>query len=169
MPKQPLSNAVKIGVSACLLGQAVRYDGMDKRNSIVTDVLCQQFECVPVCPEMAIGLGSPRPPVQLVKTANGMRAIGRDDPAVDITDRMVEYSRDTSFGQLSGFILKSRSPSCGIGSTPIFNIDHLEIEKGNGLFADAIIRRYKKIPVIEDNDLDDEDLLTDFISKVRAG
>lgn len=162
---------VKIGVSACLLGEAVRYDGTGKRNTVVTEVLCQQFECVPVCPEMAIGLGCPRPPVQLVKTASGIRVIGCDAPDIDITDHLVAYSTDASvntFNTLAGFVLKSRSPSCGVGSTPLFDSDYREIGRVNGLFAEAILRRDETIPVIEDSDLEDRTVLNDFIKKVRA-
>ena len=147
---------IKIGVSACLLGEPVRYDGADKRNSIVTDRLCKQFECVPICPEIAIGLGAPRPPVQLVKTDTGIRALGRDDPNIDITDRLVEYSTQGNLNHLSGFVLKSRSPSCGVGSTPLFDINHQQIGLFNGLFAEALLRNDVTIPVIEDSELEDE-------------
>lgn len=159
---------IKIGVSACLLGKPVRYDGADKRNSIVTDILCKQFECVPICPEMAIGLGAPRPPVQLVKTDAGIRALGRDDPSIDITDRLVQYCQEGTFNHLSGFVLKSRSPSCGAGSTPLFDINHQQIGLFNGLFADAILRNDETIPTIEDSELEDEVLLQAFINKINA-
>lgn len=152
-----------------MLGEAVRYDGADKRNSIVTEILCKQFVCIPICPEMAIGLGSPRPPVQLVKTDTGIRALGRDDSTIDITDRLVQYSNRESFNHLSGFVLKSRSPSCGVGSTPLFDANSQEIGLDNGLYADAILRHYNAIPVIEDTDLENEDLLNAFINKVLAG
>ena len=159
---------IKIGVSACLLGQAVRYDGTDKYNSIVTDVLCKQFECVPICPEMAIGLGSPRPPVQLVKTDTGIRALGRDNPTIDITDPLIQFGNQLDLSQLSGFVLKSRSPSCGVGSTPLFDANRQETGLVNGLFADAILRNYETIPVIEDADLENETLLNAFINKIKA-
>lgn len=161
------SKVIRIGVSACLLGQAVRYDGRDKYNPVVNSVLCQQFDCVPFCPEMAIGLGCPRPPVQLVKTVNGIRAIGRDDPAIEITDRLVEYSEQVSIEGLSGLVLSSRSPSCGVGTTPLFDIDHHEIGEVNGLFAEAILQRDAMLPVIEDKDLDEEAMLNVFIEKVK--
>jgi uncharacterized protein YbbK (DUF523 family) len=160
--------AIKIGVSACLLGEAVRYDGTDKRNAVVTDQLCRQFECIPICPEMAIGLDCPRPPVQLVKSATGIRAVGRDDASIDITDRLVEYSNQLVLDDLSGFVLKSRSPSCGVGSTPLFDTERHQIDRVNGLFAETILRRDKTMPVIEESDLVDEALLNTFIINVRA-
>jgi len=169
MIKINLSADIRIGVSACLLGQTVRYDGKDKRHTGVTEILCQHFECVPICPEMAIGLGSPRPPVQLVKTASGIRALGRDDDGIDITDRLIEYSNRADYSDLSGFVLASRSPSCGFGSTPLFDTNDHEIGKVYGLFADAILKNNKTVPMIEDKDLDDENLLGAFITKVNAG
>jgi uncharacterized protein YbbK (DUF523 family) len=159
---------IRIGVSACLLGEAVRYDGTDKHNTVVTEVLCQQFECVPVCPEMAIGLGSPRPAVRLVKTTRGIRALGRDDASIDVTNRLVEYSNQFAFDDLAGFVLKSRSPSCGVGSTPLFGSDLSEIALVNGLFAEAISCRDDEMPLIEDTDLEDEGLLNSFVKKVRT-
>ena len=161
-------NPVKIGVSACLLGQAVRYDGTDKRNSVVIEVLCKQFECIPICPEMTIGLGSPRPPVQLVKTDTGIRALGRDDPTIDITDRLVQFGIQENINHLSGVVLKSRSPSCGVGSTPLFDISQQEIGKVNGLYAEAILRKDDSIPIIEETDLEDEALLNAFINMVLS-
>ena len=160
--------AIKIGVSACLLGEAVRYDGTDKRNAIVIEMLCRQFECIAVCPEIAIGLGSPRPAVRLVKTSRGIRALGRDDASIDVTNRLVEYSNQFTFDDLAGFVLKSRSPSCGVGSTPLFDSDLSEIALVNGLFAETILLRDETMPVIEDTDLKDEILLNIFINKVRA-
>lgn len=169
MPTKSSLKAIKIGVSACLFGQAVRYDGKDKHHKVVTEILCQCFECVPICPEMAIGLGSPRPPVQLVTTTNGIRAVGRDDPSIDITDRLLEYSREIHLDHLSGMVLKSRSPSCGLGSTPLFDSDHREIGKVSGLFAESILLRGVKFPVIEDTDLEDEARLGAFINDIKSG
>lgn len=168
MLQNTLSKTIKIGISACLLGQAVRYDGTDKRNEIVADILCEQFDCVPLCPEMAIGLGSPRPPVHLVKITNGIHALGRDDASIDITDPLVEYSNQLALDELAGFVLKSRSPSCGVGSTPLFDSGYHQIDLVNGLFTEAILRRDESMPVIEESDLEDEALLNNFINKVRA-
>lgn len=161
----------RIGVSACLLGQAVRYDGKSKLSPVVADILCQQFDCVPICPEMAIGLGCPRPPVNLVHMATGIRAIGRDDPTIDITDRIIRYGTDSVFRDLSGFVLKSRSPSCGLGSTPLLDLDGNEIRRVNGLFTDSILNNNPSIPVIEDGDLVDVSRLENFIKnvKIQAG
>jgi uncharacterized protein YbbK (DUF523 family) len=168
MPTKNSLKTIKIGVSSCLLGLAVRYDGKDKRHKVVTEILCQYFECVPICPEMAIGLGSPRPPVQLVTTTNGIRAVGRNDPAIDITNRLLEYSREIHLDHLSGMVLKSRSPSCGLGSTPLFDGDHREIRKVSGLFTESILLRDDKFPVIEDTDLEDETRLNAFINDINA-
>jgi uncharacterized protein YbbK (DUF523 family) len=168
MSQDILSKTIRIGVSECLLGHAVRYDGGDKRNAIVTEVLCKEFECVPVCPEMAIGLGSPRPPVQLVKTSDGIRALGRDDTTIDITDRLIGYARKNSWSDISGFILKSRSPSCGVGSTPVVDSNNTVVALSNGIFADTILKIFPEMPMIEESELEDETLLNGFIRKLKV-
>src|SRR3546814_842407 len=115
----PLSNKrPRVGVSACLAGQRVRYDG-DTRPAAALAHLKDQLELFLVCPEVAIGLGVPRPPIQLVELDGERRVTGVAAPHTDVTDALralVEQLPD----DLCGFILKARSPSCATGSAPVY-------------------------------------------------
>ena len=157
-----------VGVSRCLLGDAVRYDGQSKSNAIVLENLGKIFEFVPVCPEVEAGLSVPRPPVQLSGSIEKPRLTGRDDPAIDVTDIMQHYcnTKPAELKNLAGFIFKSRSPSCGLNSTPVF-IDGLSVtENSRGVFARAICENYPALAVIEDNELDNPAILEQFIQRI---
>ncbi|GMR01571.1 MAG: hypothetical protein BMS9Abin19_0970 [Gammaproteobacteria bacterium] len=157
-----------VGVSQCLLGDAVRYDGQSKPNQVVIKQFSQLFELVPVCPEVEAGLSIPRPPVQLTGDIKNPELIGRDDPAVDVTNIMQQYcdTKPAELKHLSGFIFKSRSPGCGLNSTPIFINGQCVTETGRGVFARAIRDNYPDLPVIEDSDFDNA-LINDFIRSVK--
>ena len=107
---------IRLGISGCLLGQKVRYDGNHQRDSYITLTLRKYFEFVPVCPEVAIGLGVPRPPIRLVGNPAAPRAVGVADPTLDVTRKLTVYGQRMArtLDDISGYILKSRSPSCGM-------------------------------------------------------
>jgi len=142
-----------VGVSQCLLGNAVRYDGQSKANQVVLKHLSQVFELIPICPEVEAGLGIPRPPVQLTDDIENPRLTGRDDKSIDITDIMNNYchNKPTELKQLNGFIFKSRSPSCGLNSTPVFINNQCATENSRGVFARAMINQFPNLPIIEDS------------------
>ena len=161
--KKPL-----VGVSQCLLGDAVRYDGQSKTNHIVLKQLSTVFELVPVCPEVEAGLPIPRPPVQLSGNIENPLLIGRDDPSVDVTDIMQTYCKQKipELNYLHGFIFKSRSPSCGLNSTPVF-VDGICIsESSRGLFAKTLCQSQPNLAVIEDINLASKHTLDKFIQSV---
>lgn len=163
-----MHNKPKVGVSRCLLGDAVRYDGNSKANTIVIEQLNELCELVPVCPEVEAGLTVPRPPVQLTGSIDHPRMSGRDDPGLDVTELMQGYcnSRPAERNQLCGFVFKSRSPSCGLNSTPLFIDGNCVTETSRGLFARAITAMYPKLPVIEESDLELMDKYKRFIDDV---
>jgi uncharacterized protein YbbK (DUF523 family) len=165
MPDKPL-----IGISRCLLGDRVRYDGESKPHQIVIEQLIVMFELVPVCPEVEAGLGVPRPPVQLTASIEHPRLTGRDDTTIDITESLQHYCdrRIPELEQLDGFILKSRSPSCGLNSTPVFIDGSRVTETSRGMFARELCKRYPGLPVIEETQLDNPELLANFISAATA-
>src|SRR3569832_1847803 len=107
---------VRVGISACLLGERVRYDGNHKHDAYITGTLAKVFEFVAVGPEVAIGMGVPRPPIQLVGEAAQPRAIGVGDPALDVTAALTAYGRRMAveLDDISGYIFKAKSPSCGL-------------------------------------------------------
>ncbi len=149
------SNPPRIGVSACLLGQPLRYDGTARPHAWLLDTLARQAELVPLCPEAGAGLGVPRPPVQLVKTPAGLRALGVEVPDLDVTEALLAWcqTQDALLATLQGVVLKSRSPSCGRGSTPVHDAERRPVATGSGLFADHLARHHPHLVVVEDEDL----------------
>jgi uncharacterized protein YbbK (DUF523 family) len=160
----------RVGVSRCLLGDAVRYDGGTKTNRIVVQKLNRLFNLIAVCPEVEAGLPVPRPPVQLTGNISHPELIGRDNPAINITGIMQNYCSDKAAGleYLDGFIFKSRSPSCGLNSTPVFQNDIRISDSGRGIFAKTLCEAYPELPVIEDIELDNTGMLEKFIHSVLS-
>ena len=113
---------IPVGVSSCLLGHQVRFDKGHKRNALVTDVLERHFRYVPICPEMAIGLGTPRPALRLTGSSHAPRLTGARDPSLDVTGAMEGFSiqRISTLEPISGYILKSGSPSCGMERVKVY-------------------------------------------------
>jgi len=114
-----------VAVSACLAGQRVRYDGDDKLLPAF-EQLSRALELIPICPEVGAGLSVPRPPVQLVEHNATVRALGRENPKLDVTAPLQRFAEDSldqlvSAHTLCGYLWKSRSPSCGLNSTPLFD------------------------------------------------
>ena len=162
------NNKPLVGVSQCLLGDTVRYDGKSKTNQIILDHLSPIFELLPVCPEVEAGLSIPRPPVQLTGNIEDPKLTGRDDPSIDVTDIMRQYcnTKPAELKPLTGFIFKSRSPSCGLNSTPVFIDKQCVTETGRGIFAKQMCASYPDLIVIEDIELDDKNLLDHFIRSI---
>ncbi len=157
-----------VGVSQCLLGDAVRYDGKSKTNKIVVEQFSQLFQLIPVCPEVEAGLSIPRPPVQLTGSIKNPKLTGRDDHSIDVTNIMQRYceTKPAELKTLSGFICKSRSPSCGLNSTPVYIDGHCVTETGRGIFAKKLCEACPDLAVIEDTELDKKNQLEHFIQAV---
>jgi uncharacterized protein YbgA (DUF1722 family)/uncharacterized protein YbbK (DUF523 family) len=163
---QPLP---KIGVSACLLGQQVRYDGGHKRDAFVAGSLSEFVSFVPICPETAIGLGIPRPTIRLVGEFERPRLLGTADPGLDLTLRMERYAQrqTASLGDLCGYILKKDSPSCGMQRVKVFNDKGGPAQrKGSGVFARILMQRLPLLPVEEEGRLNDPVLRENFINRI---
>ena len=165
MHKKPL-----VGISQCLLGDAVRYDGQAKPKPVLIEKLGKLFELIPVCPEVEAGLSVPRPPVQLTGSVTSPRLTGRDDASIDITEIMVEYCsrKIPTLNDLNGFIFKSHSPSCGLHSTPVFIDGQAVSDNSRGIFAGSMCEAYADLPMIEDSDLEDPELYQQFVAAVTA-
>ncbi len=147
----------RIGVSACLLGEAVRYDGTAKPNQWILKVLSGRAELVPLCPEVGAGLGVPRPPVHLVQVGNDIRALGVEDPALDVTVPLRSWSMEMSpvLSTLDAVILKSRSPSCGVGSAPLHTPGGEPLGMTSGLFARYLSESFPGLLVLDDQLLEE--------------
>jgi uncharacterized protein YbbK (DUF523 family) len=164
-----LNNRITIGVSSCLLGHKIRYDGNDKLNRIVESDLCKQFTCVPLCPEYAIGLGVPRNPVQLVQNGESLLVLGVGERSLDIAPSLRQYADFVCdlLPHISGYVFKSRSPSCGFQDTPIYDIHGCEIDAGRGAYAEQILHNYHALPVVDEVELSDPEKRCEFILEVK--
>ncbi|MBD3648935.1 MAG: DUF523 and DUF1722 domain-containing protein, partial [Pseudomonadales bacterium] len=157
----------KLGVSSCLMGQQVRYDGGHKHNRYVTEMLGEWFDFVPWCPEVAIGLSIPRPPIRLVKKDDRIRAVGVEDGNLDVTERLADYARDNVpyFDELSGYIVKKDSPSCGMERVKIYT-EGMPERKGTGIYTGVMMEAMPDLPVEEEGRLSDPGLRENFIDRV---
>ena len=159
----------RIGVSSCLIGEPVRFDGNHKLDRFIRDELAEVFELVPTCPEVAIGLGTPRPPIRLVQTEDGIRAQGVQDAALDVTNPLSDYGRRRAreLGDLVGYVFKARSPSCGLFGTPVYSTGRKPLKR-SGLYANAIQSALPLLPVEEEGRLRDTGLRDNFLERVFA-
>lgn len=161
----------RIGVSRCLLGDEVRYDGGHKRERYLTDVLGELVEFVPVCPEVEVGMGTPREPVRLVGDATAPRMVA---PASgeDWTQRMRLYLSkriaEEDLAGLHGFVFKKNSPSCGVSQVKVYPSEGGAAHDGSGLFADAFIAAHPLVPVVEERHLNEPALRENFLEQVFA-
>lgn len=155
----------RVGVSACLLGDNVRYNGEHKRHDTVADELARHLDLRRYCPEVGIGLPVPRPPVQVVRLAHGHRVRGVEAPDNDYTDALRAYA-DQAPAELHGFILKARSPSCGLESTPLFDPQDREIGVTSGAFAQRLRERMPLLPLCDEEALEDPAGRDEFVLRV---
>lgn len=171
MPRDrtPSRLKIKIGVSSCLLGGKVRYDGGHRWEQFLTGTLGQYVDLVPVCPEVECGLGVPREPMRL-----------EGDPAAprlltvltrqDYTERLVNWTRnrleELAQENLSGFIFKSRSPSSGMARVKVYNAQGVPVKQGVGLFAAGFMARFPLVPVEDEGRLHHPQIRENFIARV---
>lgn len=170
MARSPHPPTVRVGVSACLLGENVRYDGGNKRDDFLTEVLGPYVEWTPVCPEFELGLGAPREPVQLEKEGREIRLRGVTSRR-DLTEAMASWSRGRletlAAAGLNGYVFKARSPSCALaGAALLGGAPHGE--QTAGLFARAFLRRFPYVPVTDETGLADPDGRRHFVERVFA-
>jgi uncharacterized protein YbgA (DUF1722 family)/uncharacterized protein YbbK (DUF523 family) len=144
----------------------VRYDGLHKRDAFIADVLARHVEFVPLCPEVAIGLGVPRPPIQLTGDAAAPRARGVADETLDVTQALAAYGRDMAreHGAISGYVFKARSPSCGVDRVPLRG--SAQRQGVRGIYAAALMAALPCLPVAEEEDLSDIARRENFLQRV---
>lgn len=159
---------IQVGISQCLLGEPVRYDGGHKHSSFCTGTLSDYFAFQPVCPEMGAGLGTPRESIRLVGDAESPRLISSRSQT-DVTEAMDDYIEATlpKLAHLSGFILMRKSPSCGMERVKVYTAQgHPQGQTGQGRFAQALMKAYPLLPVEEEGRLNDPGLRENFINRV---
>jgi uncharacterized protein YbgA (DUF1722 family)/uncharacterized protein YbbK (DUF523 family) len=165
------SAPIRIGVSACLLGEKVRFDGGHKRDPYLVESFGRYVEWVPVCPEVELGLGTPRETLRLVRISSDIRMI-MPKTGTDHTDAMRAYAarrvRELAKEDLSGYILKKDSPSCGMERVRVFDAHGVPAKSGRGLFAEALLQHFPLLPFEEEGRLTDPRLRENFVERVFA-
>jgi uncharacterized protein YbgA (DUF1722 family)/uncharacterized protein YbbK (DUF523 family) len=163
--------SIRIGISACLLGDEVRFDGGHKRDRFLTDTLGPFVEWVRVCPEVELGLGTPRETLRLVHVGGAVRMVTTRS-AVDHTDGMNSWAKrragELAGEDLCGYVLKKDSPSCGMERVKVYRAEGSPERSGRGLFATALMSRLPNLPVEEEGRLADPRLRENFIERVFA-
>lgn len=162
---------IKIGISSCLLGHEVRYDGGHKRDGYITGTLGLYFDFVPLCPEVGAGLGVPRPTMHLVRRAGEIRAVNIKQPEIDHTEALAGFLDKVrlQLQGIHGYILKKNSPSCGMERVKVYSPDkgHVPPERdGAGIFASRLQAAFPLLPVEEEGRLCDPVLRENFIGRV---
>ena len=160
-----------LGIGSCLAGNAVRYNGQTKSRNQYVRQLCEHFETTAFCPEMAIGLGVPRPPIHLVGTEDAVRIVDAATQTRDYTDDIRAYAREVleQAPRLSGYILVKGSPSCGWGRVKRYSEDgnYLASDQ-NGVFAAALAEADPLLPLEDDGRLNDPGLRESFVTRACA-
>ncbi|MBT3922459.1 MAG: DUF523 domain-containing protein [Nitrospina sp.] len=159
----------KIGVSSCLLGEPVRYNGEHKYNQAVIDLLGDRFEAMPVCPEVEMGMGVPREPVQIVMGNECLVGV-ESGKHWDMNGFNSKKLDELAQQNLSGYIFKSRSPSCGPEGIPVYSeTGQAQAETSAGVFAQAFMKSFPSLPVIDEEALQDRQTRENFIARVIEG
>jgi uncharacterized protein YbgA (DUF1722 family)/uncharacterized protein YbbK (DUF523 family) len=164
-----MEERIRMGVSACLLGQQVRYDGGHKHDRYITDILGEYLEFVAVCPEVEAGFSIPRETFRLVGDPENPRLVTTRSN-VDHTERMLAWAEkrvaELEKENLCGFIFKSDSPNSGLSRVKVYNAKGMAEKKGVGLFARAFTQHFPLLPVEEEGRLNDAKLRETFIEQI---
>ena len=159
---------IRVGVSSCLLGEQVRYDGGHKRDRYLTDTLARHFEFVPFCPEVGAGLGVPRPALRLSGDPRAPRAVGVRDASLDATERISDYARSVlpQISELSGYLFKRASPSCGLERVKVYSPSGQPSGSSGGIYARRVREALPWLPCEEEGRLNDPHLRESFVERV---
>lgn len=164
-----INEKTKLGISACLLGEKVRYDGSHKHDRFLTDTLGKYVEYVPVCPEVECGMSVPREALRLVGDPESSRLVTRKTH-MDYTDQMLDWAAkrlaELEREELCGFIFKGRSPSSGMERVKVYSDQGMPVQKGVGVFARAFMTYFPLLPVEEDGRLHDLKIRENFIQRI---
>ncbi|WP_394753144.1 YbgA family protein [Crenothrix sp.] len=160
-------NKIPVGISSCLLGQPVRFDGGHKRDAYIVGTLAEYFDFQPFCPEVAIGMGTPRPIIHLVKIDKDIHCLRVKSPEQDFTAPLRDYANQQKsvHNDLCGYILKKGSPSCGMERVKVY-VNEQPQQMGTGIYADQMMRNNPLLPVEEEGRLGDPKLRENFIQRV---
>lgn len=164
-----MNSKISLGISACLLGERVRYDAEDQHNPLICTKLHNLFDWVKICPEVGIGMSVPRPPIRLIDENNKIAAIGVENSALDVTEQLQNYAQKImhDINHICGFVFMQKSPSCGVESTKIYSsTGDLLSADGRGIFANTMINNMPWLPVIESWQLENTLVYERFFTQV---
>jgi uncharacterized protein YbgA (DUF1722 family)/uncharacterized protein YbbK (DUF523 family) len=162
-----LADKIPVGISSCLLGEKVRFDGQHQLDNYVEKTLGNYFEFRSFCPEVAIGLGIPRRPIRLVTAGDAVRCVSTVDETLDYTQALTDCADAQRHWHtdLCGYILKKSSPSCGMERVKVYDT-HRARRDGVGIYAATLLRNFPDLPVEEEGRLGDPVLRENFIQRV---
>jgi uncharacterized protein YbbK (DUF523 family) len=160
---------IRVGISACLLGQSVRYDGGHKHDAFLTDTLGRFVEWVPVCPEVEAGFGTPREAMRLVRDGADVRLLTvrtERDVTAQLQAAIDNRLRTLATEDLSGYVLKKSSPSCGLSRVKLYDRQGTVSPQGRGLFAAALADAFPYLPLEEEGRLSNARIRENFVERV---
>ncbi len=164
-----MEEKIKLGISTCLLGEKVRYDGGHKRDRYLVEVIGPFVEWVPVCPEVECGLPIPRESMRLVGSPENPRLLTHRT-RIDHTERLFSWAEQRlsrlESEEICGFIFKSKSPSSGMRDIKVHNDNGMPVGKTSGLFARELMRRFPSLPVEDEGRLNDAAIRENFLERV---
>jgi len=165
------SPKIQVGISSCLLGEEVRFNGGHSHDSFITSMLGAYFSWFPICPEVDIGMGTPREVIRLEKRDDSIR-LKAPKSGTDYTEQMQSYAeertRELSKAPLHGYILKKDSPSCGMERVRVYDKNDVPSKTGRGVYARVLMEKFPLLPVEEEGRLRDSHLRENFIERVFA-
>ena len=167
----PATTKPRLGISACLMGVEVRFNGGHKESHLCTRALTQYFDFVPLCPEVAIGMGIPREPIRLVGDPESPQAVGTVNRELNVTEALADYGTHIAaeVSDLCGYIFMQKSPSCGLERVKVYRENGAPVDGGGrGIYAKAFCEQHPDLPVEEDGRLNDAVLRENFITRVFA-
>lgn len=167
----PVVDKPKLGISACLMGVEVRFNGGHKESHLCTRALNEYFDFIPLCPEVAIGMGVPREPIRLVGDPEAPQAVGTVNSELNVTEALAEYGTHMAaeVGDICGYIFMQKSPSCGLERVKVYRENGAPVDGGGrGIYAKAFCERHPDLPVEEDGRLNDAVLRENFVTRVFA-
>ncbi len=171
LPPRPAA-PLPVGISQCLLGDEVRYDGTGARSSLPHDRLGGLFEYKSFCPEMGIGMGTPRAPIRLVDAGDGaVRVVGVKDDSIDKTAELKAFGERAvgAMGGLVGYVFMHNSPSCGLFRVKVYQHRDAPARRiGRGIYAATVTERIPHLPVEDAGRLFDDVLRENFVTRVFA-
>ncbi len=160
---------INVGISSCVIGESVRFDGGHKSNKFASNVLSPYFNYIPICPEVGSGMSVPRPTIRLMTNDERIALVDSKDSSIDYTDSMLEFSNKTvdalMDANLCGYIVCANSPSCGMERVKVYSKNNAT-KNGVGLYTGTLMKKMPWLPVEEDGRLNDPVLKENFITRV---